>query len=69
METTTRAVIPLSTALSHQAKIGHIFDNLKSGSLISIGQLYQHCLPPRDQRCLEKNFGPQTLSLTPSASF
>jgi hypothetical protein len=39
IETTKRATIPLAPTLSPQAKIGHIFDNLKSGSLISIGQL------------------------------
>ena len=39
MTTTKRALVPLSPALSPPAKVGHIFDNLKSRSLISIGQL------------------------------
>lgn len=39
IETTKRAVVPLATELSTPAKVGHIFDSLKSGSLISIGQL------------------------------
>jgi tRNA splicing ligase len=37
--TTKRAVVPLSTKLSTKATVGHIFEHLKSGSLISIGQL------------------------------
>jgi hypothetical protein len=32
-------IIPLAPELSHQATTGHIFHNLQSGSLISIGQL------------------------------
>jgi hypothetical protein len=39
IETTTRAIVPLAPELSNHAKIGHIFQGLKSGSLISIGQL------------------------------
>jgi hypothetical protein len=39
IETTLRATIPLAPELSDQAKEGHIFHNLQSGSLISIGQL------------------------------
>jgi hypothetical protein len=34
-----RALVPLAKELSTKAKKGHIFDDLKSGSLISIGQL------------------------------
>jgi hypothetical protein len=37
--TTKRAVVLLSTELSNKATAGHIFEHLKSGSLISIGQL------------------------------
>jgi hypothetical protein len=36
VETTTRDIVPLAAELSQQAKVGHIFDHLKSGSLISI---------------------------------
>ena len=39
-ETSKRVIFPLAEELSTQAKVGHIFDSLKSGSLISIGQLY-----------------------------
>jgi hypothetical protein len=39
IKTTKRAIIPLADELSNQAKTGHIFESLKSGSLISIGQL------------------------------
>ena len=39
IKTTQRATIPLAKELSEQAKTGHIFDHLKSCSLISIGQL------------------------------
>jgi hypothetical protein len=39
IETTKRAIIPLTPELSASAKTGHIFNHLKSGSLISIGQL------------------------------
>ena len=39
IETSKRALIPLTKELSTKAKTGHIFDDLKSGSLISIGQL------------------------------
>jgi hypothetical protein len=39
IETTKRACIPLAPALSNHAQVGHIFDHLSSGSLISIGQL------------------------------
>jgi hypothetical protein len=39
IETTKRALVPLANELSDEAKVGHIFDSLQSGSLISIGQL------------------------------
>ena len=39
IETSKRAFVPLAKELSTKAKTGHIFDDLKSGSLISIGQL------------------------------
>ena len=40
IETSKRAIVPLAKVLSDKAKIGHIFDDLQSGSpLISIGQL------------------------------
>ena len=39
IETTKRAIVPLATELSEEAKTGHIFNSLQSGSLISIGQL------------------------------
>jgi hypothetical protein len=39
IETTRRATIPLAKELSIKATTGHIFEDLKSGSLISIGQL------------------------------
>jgi hypothetical protein len=39
IETSRRALVPLAKELSTKAKTGHIFDDLKSGSLISIGQL------------------------------
>jgi hypothetical protein len=40
IETTKRVIVPLAAPeLSTQAKTGHIFDSLQSGSLISIGQL------------------------------
>ena len=39
MQATHEATIPLSTSLSTDAQTGHILDNLKTGSLISIGQL------------------------------
>jgi hypothetical protein len=39
IETTTQVIVPLAAELSQLAKFGHIFDNLKSGSLVSIGQL------------------------------
>ena len=32
-------LVPLAKELSTKAKVGHIFDGLQSGSLISIGQL------------------------------
>jgi hypothetical protein len=38
MEWSLCATIPLATALSKQAQVGHIFDDLQ-GFLISIGQL------------------------------
>jgi hypothetical protein len=38
MESSLRATVPLSAALSKQAQVGHFFDDLQ-GSLISIGQL------------------------------
>ncbi len=39
VETTKRATMPLANELSSTAQEDHIFDDLKSGSLISIGQL------------------------------
>ena len=39
IEPSTRATILLSTKLSQEAHVGHIFDDLKSGSLVSIEQL------------------------------
>ena len=40
IETSKRATVPLAKEpLSDKAKVGHIFDDLQSGSLISIGQL------------------------------
>jgi hypothetical protein len=39
IEPTKRAIVPLAKELSTQSKVGHIFDSLKSGSLISLGQL------------------------------
>ena len=39
IETSKRALVPLAKELSTKAKTGHIFDDLKSGSLIFIGQL------------------------------
>jgi hypothetical protein len=39
IETTKHVIVPLAPELSTQAKTGHIFDSLQSGSLISIGQL------------------------------
>jgi hypothetical protein len=39
IETTKRATVPLAKELSDQAKVGHIFTGLTSGSLLSIGQL------------------------------
>ncbi len=39
IETSKRATVPLAKELSNKAKVGHIFDDLKSGSLLSIGQL------------------------------
>jgi hypothetical protein len=39
IETSKHALVPLAKELSTKAKTGHIFDALKSGSLISIGQL------------------------------
>ena len=39
IETTKRALVPLAKELSITAKVGHIFDGLQSGSLISIGHL------------------------------
>ena len=39
IESSTCAAIPLSNKLSQEAQVRHIFDNLKSGSLISIGKL------------------------------
>ena len=39
IETTKRATLQLSDSLSPQATTAHIFDDLKSGSLLSIGQL------------------------------
>ena len=44
-ETAKRAQIPLAKELSKEAKVGRVFDSLKSGSLISIGQL-------RDDDCV-----------------
>jgi hypothetical protein len=38
MESSLRATIPLAAALSKQARVGHIFDDLQ-GSFISIVQL------------------------------
>ena len=38
MQSTHEATIPLSSILSKQAQTGHILDNLKTGSLISIGK-------------------------------
>jgi hypothetical protein len=39
IETTKRATVPLAKELSDQAKVGHIFAGLESGSSLSIGQL------------------------------
>jgi hypothetical protein len=39
IETTIQVIVPLAAELLQLAKVGHIFDNLKSGSLISIGQV------------------------------
>jgi hypothetical protein len=39
IEATKRVIVPLAKELSSEAKVGHIFDSLKSGSLISLGQL------------------------------
>jgi hypothetical protein len=39
IEATKRATVPLAKELSSKAKVGHIFDGLKLGSLLSIGQL------------------------------
>lgn len=39
IEPTKRAIIPLASEFSTKAKVGHIFEGLKSGSLISLGQL------------------------------
>ena len=39
IEPLTRATIPLSNKRSQESQVGHIFNDLKSGSLISIGQL------------------------------
>jgi hypothetical protein len=39
MLATKRATIPLSKELSSSATTGHIFSDVKSGSLVSIGQL------------------------------
>ena len=39
IESSKRALVPLAKELSTKAKTGHIFDDLKSGSLISIRQL------------------------------
>jgi hypothetical protein len=39
IETTKSVIVPLAKELSTQAKLGHIFDGLQSGSLITIGQL------------------------------
>ena len=39
IETSKRALVPLAKELSTKAKVGHIFNGLQSGSLISIGQL------------------------------
>ena len=39
IESSTRATIPLAAELSSAGQVDHIFDDLKSGSLISIGQL------------------------------
>jgi hypothetical protein len=39
IEATKRAIVSLANELSKQARVGHIFDDLKSGSLISLGQL------------------------------
>ena len=39
IETSKRALVSLAKELSTKTKTGHIFDDLKSGSLISIGQL------------------------------
>jgi hypothetical protein len=39
IEPNKRVTIPLATALSNDAKIGHLFNEVKSGTLISLGQL------------------------------
>jgi hypothetical protein len=39
IHTTKSVIVPLAPELSTTAKVGHIFDRLQSGSLISIGQL------------------------------
>jgi hypothetical protein len=39
IETTKRATVSLAKESSSKAKVGHIFDGLKSGSLLSISQL------------------------------
>ena len=39
IETSKRALVPLAKELSTKAKVGHMFDGLQSGSLLSIGQL------------------------------
>jgi len=39
IETTERVLVPLAKELSTKAKVGHIFDSLQSGSLITISQL------------------------------
>ena len=39
MSPTKKAILPFATTFSRNAKIAYSFNNLKSGSLISIGQL------------------------------
>ena len=40
MSPTKQASLPLSNAFTQNAKIAYSFANLKSGTLLSIGQLY-----------------------------
>jgi hypothetical protein len=39
IEPNKRVTIPLATKLSAEAKIGHLFNDLQSGTFISLGQL------------------------------